>query len=455
MAIGMRRLIGFMLNLAALTAVVLGNHHESLSLSPADHSVVRYTNESLIVQCRSPNPDVRLQWKSPRGEIIRENKGRIHFEQTSPEQLKIVFAHIALADKGNWTCEAAEGGLHSKSFDLIVYQKITFTENATVMTVKEGDKATILCEVKGEPQPNVTWHFNGQPISAGAADDSKFRILADGLLINKVTQNDTGEYACRAYQVNSIASDMQERTVLMKIEHKPIWSPSPFVSLKFAYINGTATILCEVLAEPPANFSWHRKQKHLHSNQKLYTIETDNYWSRLTIRVVNASAFDNYRCRAWNGLGSIERTTRLEQGEKPPAPSNFKLRGYNSNTFDVVLSAPRGKEERGLMEVNGFRIEYMTEMEFKTDAGKWTNAKRKDYPFEEGATFLLTNLEPDTDYLVRAASRNLAGFSDWTRVEKYRTLSLEPRASAGVLQPVLILILALVSLCQLLRPSLV
>ncbi|KAH8366699.1 hypothetical protein KR200_003924, partial [Drosophila serrata] len=439
----------------AITAVVLGNHHESLSLSPADHSVVRYTNESLIVQCRSPNPDVRLQWKSPRGEIIRENKGRIHFEQTSPEQLKIVFAHIALADKGNWTCEAAEGGLHSKSFDLIVYQKITFTENATVMTVKEGDKATILCEVKGEPQPNVTWHFNGQPISAGAADDSKFRILADGLLINKVTQNDTGEYACRAYQVNSIASDMQERTVLMKIEHKPIWSPSPFVSLKFAYINGTATILCEALAEPPANFSWHRKQKHLHSNQKLYTIETDNYWSRLTIRVVNASAFDNYRCRAWNGLGSIERTTRLEQGEKPPAPSNFKLRGYNSNTFDVVLSAPRGKEERGLMEVNGFRIEYMTEMEFKTDAGKWTNAKRKDYPFEEGATFLLTNLEPDTDYLVRAASRNLAGFSDWTRVEKYRTLSLEPRASAGVLQPALIMILALVSLCQLLRPSLV
>ncbi|KAH8257715.1 hypothetical protein KR038_007887 [Drosophila bunnanda] len=439
---------------SAITAVVLGNHHESLSLSPAEHSVVRYTNESLIVQCRSPNPDVRLQWKSPRGEIIRENKGRIHFEQTSPEQLKIVFAHIALADKGNWTCEAAEGGLHSKSFDLIVYQKITFTENATVMTVKEGDKATILCEVKGEPQPNVTWHFNGQPISAGAADDSKFRILADGLLINKVTQNDTGEYACRAYQVNSIASDMQERTVLMKIEHKPIWSPSPFVSLKYAYINGTATILCEALAEPPANFSWHRKQKHLHSNQKLYTIETDNYWSRLTIRVVNASAFDNYRCRAWNDLGSIERTTRLEQGEKPPAPSNFNLRGYNSNTFDVVLSAPRGKEERGLMEVNGFRIEYMTEMEFKTDAGKWTNAKRKDYPFEEGATFLLTSLEPDTDYLVRAASRNLAGFSDWTRVEKYRTLSLEPRASAGVLQPAL-LILAIVALCQLLRPSLV
>ncbi|XP_017043933.1 igLON family member 5 [Drosophila ficusphila] len=439
------RLIGFMLNFAALTAVVWGNHHESLSLSPAEHSVVRYTEESLIVQCRSPNKDVALQWKSPKGEIIREHKGRIHIEQTSPEQLKIVFAHIALADKGNWSCEAADGGLHSKSFDLIVYQKITFTENATVMTVKEGENATILCEVKGEPQPNVTWHFNGQPISAGASDDSKFHILADGLLINKVTQNDTGEYACRAYQVNSIASDMQERTVLMKIEHKPVWSKAPFVSLQYAYINGTATIMCDALAEPPANFTWYRKHKTLHSNNKLYTIETDSYWSRLTIHVLNSSAFDSYRCRAKNDLGAIERITKLEQGDKPPAPDNFALRGFNSNTFDIVLSAPRGPA-KSPMGVNGFRIEYMTEMEFKSDAGKWHNAHRKDYSFEEGATFLLTNLEPDTNYLVRAASRNVAGFSDFTKVEKYQTGTLEPRSSSGVLWKPTILLLALMTL---------
>ncbi|EDV33327.1 uncharacterized protein Dana_GF23884 [Drosophila ananassae] len=447
------KLIGFILNLAALTAAVLGNHHESLSLSLEEHSVVRYTNESLIVLCRSNNSDAKLHWKSPKGEIIREHKGRIHIEQTSPEQLKIVFAHILLADKGNWTCEAAEGGLHSKSFDLIVYQKITFTENATVMTVKEGDKATILCEVKGEPQPNVTWHFNGQPISAEAADGSKFRILADGLLINKVTQSDTGEYACRAYQVNSIASDMQERTVLMKIEHKPFWTHKQFVSLQYAYINGTASIMCEAQAEPPATFTWHRKQKRLHSNEKLYTIETDSYWSRLTVHVVNASVFDNYRCRAANHLGSIERTKRLEQGEKPPSPITFQLRGFNSNTFDVDVSAPRGQEVRGPMEVNGFRIEYMSELEFKSDAGKWTNAKRKDFPFEEGATFLITNLEPDTVYLMRAASRNLAGFSDFTKVEKYKTLSLEPRSASAILHPTALLLGLMLTFGSMLRVS--
>jgi len=71
----------------SLSAAVLANHHDhdpdSLTLKPAEHSVVRYTNESLIVQCVSPSPDVKLHWKSPRGEVVREHKGRIHIEQTA------------------------------------------------------------------------------------------------------------------------------------------------------------------------------------------------------------------------------------------------------------------------------------------------------------------------------------------------------------------------------------
>ncbi|KAM8717984.1 hypothetical protein ACLKA7_004656 [Drosophila subpalustris] len=436
-------------------AVVLGNHHDhdpdnSVTLRPAEHSVVRYTNESLIVQCVAPSPNVKLHWKSPKGEIVREHKGRIHIEQTTPEQLKIVFAHIALADKGNWSCEATEGGPHSKSFDLIVYQKITFTEKETVQIVREGQNATILCEVKGEPQPNVTWHFNGQPINA-ETNASKFRILADGLLINKVTQFDTGEYTCRAFQVNSIASDMQERTVLMKIEHKPQWIQRLHTEIQFAYLNGTATIECKATAEPPPIFSWFRKQKKLESNGKMYTIETQSNWSRLTIHVLDAKQFDNYRCRAHNNLGSIERVTKLEQGKKPPLPTVFQLRGFNSNTVDVDVSVQRDKNKLDPMEVNGFRIEYLTELEFKTDLGKWTNARSKDFPYEEGASLLIVDLKPDTVYLIRAASRNLAGYSDYTKVEKCRTLSLEPRASAAGLLPSLYQLLSASLLLLLLR----
>lgn len=72
--------------LVTFPASSLASHHEHdvLTLSPSHHTVVRYTNESLIVQCRSAIPDVKLHWKSPKGEIIKENKGRIHIEQNPP-----------------------------------------------------------------------------------------------------------------------------------------------------------------------------------------------------------------------------------------------------------------------------------------------------------------------------------------------------------------------------------
>ncbi|KAL9926453.1 neural cell adhesion molecule 2 [Glossina fuscipes] len=428
------KLIGLLLNLAT-TAFVAGSssHHENgnetdgLRLIPSDHTVVRYTNESLIVLCRNTLADTKVHWKSPKGDIIKEHKGRIHIEASpTSDDVKLVFMHISLADKGDWSCEHAGGGdKASKPFNLIVYQKITFTENTTILTVKEGTNATILCEVKGEPQPNVTWHYNGQPITL-ETNSTKFRILADGLLINSVTQNDTGEYTCRAYQVNPIASDMQERTVLLKIEHKPIWTYMNVVKERYTFINGTTTLKCEAIAEPPANFSWYRSKKQIH-NDKHYRIESGNYVSTLHIRVDNEDVFNVYKCKVKNHLGSIERALILKRGEKPPTPKDMQLRGYNSNTFDIVVNHPRSSDVADpLMKVTGYRIEYMTELEFKKDLGKWTNAKRKEFAYEEGATFLISNLEANTSYLVRAASRNLAGYSDWTKVEKFHTLSLTP-----------------------------
>lgn len=70
-----------------------------------------------------------------------------------------------------------------------------------------------------------------------------------------------------------------------------------------------------------------------------------------------------------------------------------------------------------------------------------------------GATFLITNLEPDTVYLMRAASRNLAGFSDFTKVEKYKTLSLEPRSASAILHPTALLLGLMLTFGSMLRVS--
>lgn len=57
---------------------------EALSLSPSTDKVVRFTNESHIVQCSSPSSDIKVHWKSPKGDIVKDLKGRIHIEEKSP-----------------------------------------------------------------------------------------------------------------------------------------------------------------------------------------------------------------------------------------------------------------------------------------------------------------------------------------------------------------------------------
>lgn len=48
----------------------------------------------------------------------------------------------------------------------------------------------------------------------------KFTKLADGLLINKVSKNETGEYTCKAYQISDSINEYDERTIKLIVHRK-------------------------------------------------------------------------------------------------------------------------------------------------------------------------------------------------------------------------------------------
>lgn len=71
----------------------LNTADQLLTLIPSDPTVVRYTNQSLIVLCRLPSIDAisaktypterwTLYWKSPKGEFVGQHRAnRIHVEE--------------------------------------------------------------------------------------------------------------------------------------------------------------------------------------------------------------------------------------------------------------------------------------------------------------------------------------------------------------------------------------
>lgn len=49
---------------------------------------------------------------------------------------------------------------------------------------------------------------------------NKFTKLADGLLIKKVSKNETGEYICKAYQISDSINDYDERTIKLTVHRE-------------------------------------------------------------------------------------------------------------------------------------------------------------------------------------------------------------------------------------------
>lgn len=160
---------------------------------------------------------------------------------------------------------------------------------------------------------------------------------------------------------------------------------------------------------------------------------------------------------------------------KPEKPSNLALRGVNSDTFDVDVGAVRKTKERNPMDINGnclfcynilailvfgfslslrfykiiylqgYRFEIIESEKFRLDGRKWDHARIMILGFEDGMvrsnshktkvfnlakltgiTYLINNLVANTSYLVRVASKNPAGLSDWTGPREFHTTPKEP-----------------------------
>lgn len=46
----------------------------------------------------------------------------------------------------------------------IYLEPITFLDEQVIQSVKENEDALIKCMVLGDPEPSVSWYYNGQPL---------------------------------------------------------------------------------------------------------------------------------------------------------------------------------------------------------------------------------------------------------------------------------------------------
>lgn len=130
-------------------------------------------------------------------------------------------------------------------------------------------------------------------------------------------------------------------------------------------------------------------------------------------------------------MGSGDLIINLIEGSKPERPKVFGLRGLSSDTFDVDVGAKVNLRNRNKMDINGYRFELIPKDVYKKNNGSWSKSWVRDFPVADGVTYLLGPLSENTTYLARVASRNIAGFSDWTDTTEFTTLPKLPYIPSG------------------------
>lgn len=137
----------------------------------------------------------------------------------------LLISSVDKSTQGTYTCSAQNGvrsGI-SKTINVTVNAPPRFHEETVRLSVRKGDKASLICEASGDHPMDIFWRRNGLPITEH--EDARFTIMehltgsesVSRFLIAPVLDQDGGQISCEA--ANRFGRD--QKHFLLSIEDAP------------------------------------------------------------------------------------------------------------------------------------------------------------------------------------------------------------------------------------------
>ncbi|EHA98366.1 Hemicentin-1, partial [Heterocephalus glaber] len=207
---------------------------------------------------------------------------------------------VGASDSGTYACVAtSEAGEARRHFQLTVMDPphIQDSGQPAELTLTAGAPMELLCDARGIPPPNITWHKDGQALlgpEGGSRGGLVFRVEAAQV-------GDAGLYTCLA---ESPAGEA-EKSFRVRVQAPPnvVGPRGPRSVVGLA--PGQLVLECSVEAEPAPEIEWHRDGVLLQADTHTQFPERGRF---LQLRALSAAD----SCTARNQAGSTSVAFRVE-----------------------------------------------------------------------------------------------------------------------------------------------
>ncbi|XP_023584562.1 myosin light chain kinase, smooth muscle isoform X5 [Trichechus manatus latirostris] len=237
------------------------------------------------------------------------------------------------------------------------------------LCIREGATAKFEGKVRGYPEPQVTWHRNGQPITSGGRFLLECSIRGTfSLVINAVCEEDKGKYTCEATNGSGarqvtveltvegdvvkkhgqpvVSKTLGDRFAVPAVETRPsIWGECP---PKFATKLGRVVVKegqmgrfsCKITGRPQPQVTWLKGNVALQPSARV-SMSEKNGMQVLEIQEVNQDDVGVYTCMVANGSGKASMSAELSIQGLDNTNRSF-VRGAQAANADTRREATNG-----------------------------------------------------------------------------------------------------------------
>lgn len=191
------------------------------------------------------------------------------------------------------------------------------------LSIKDGEMLCLKCTVKGDPEPQVSWFKDGEPVSSSDIIDLKYRQGLASLTINEVFPEDEGIYCCRA--TNSLGTAETKCTLKITPMEQQVNGkggrgdklPRITEHLKSQEVQdgSSHTLSCKIGGASKFDVVWLHNEKEIKPSKDFqYVTEGDKYL--LKIAEVFPEDAGTYTCEAFNDIGETFSSCTLSVAGK-------------------------------------------------------------------------------------------------------------------------------------------